>query len=80
MIITGMDHFQSVCKKKLVEWYNKSDKPHKGPNDVQTIDLRNVFMYGVARHYRTTSALHLLQSVVTVSMLSIHTTEINRKL
>ena len=25
MIITGMDHFQSVCKKKLVEWYNKSD-------------------------------------------------------
>ena len=26
MIITGMDHFQSVCKKKLVEWYNKGDK------------------------------------------------------
>lgn len=44
MIITGMDHFQSVCKKKLVEWYNKSDKPHKGPNDVQTIDLSNVFI------------------------------------
>ena len=39
MIITGMDHFQSVCKKKLVEWYNKSDKPHNGPNDVQTMDL-----------------------------------------
>ena len=44
MIITGMDHFQSVCKKKLVEWYNKSDKPHKGPNDVQTIGLSNVFI------------------------------------
>ena len=24
MIITGMDHFQSVCKKKLVEWYNNN--------------------------------------------------------
>ena len=23
MIITGMKHFQSVCKKKLVEWYNR---------------------------------------------------------
>ena len=21
MIITGMEHFKSVCKKKLVEWY-----------------------------------------------------------
>jgi len=24
MIITGMMHFQSVCKRKLVEWYNKA--------------------------------------------------------
>lgn len=22
MIITGMKHFESVCKKKLVDWYN----------------------------------------------------------
>lgn len=22
MIITGMDHFQSVCKRKIVEHYN----------------------------------------------------------
>lgn len=29
MIITGMDHFQSVCKRKMVDWYNKSDNPHK---------------------------------------------------
>ena len=37
MIITGMDHFQSVCKKKLVEWYQKNrlDTP---------IDLSNVFI------------------------------------
>lgn len=44
MIITGMDHFQSVCKRKMVDWYNKSDNPHKGPNDVQPIDLSNVFV------------------------------------
>ena len=23
MIITGMSHYESVCKKKLVEWYNR---------------------------------------------------------
>lgn len=24
MIITGMAHFESVCKNKLVEWYNEA--------------------------------------------------------
>ena len=24
MIITGMNHFQRVCLKKLVEWYTKN--------------------------------------------------------
>ena len=24
MIITGMNHFQRVCLKKLVEWYHKN--------------------------------------------------------
>lgn len=28
MIITGMAHFESVCKKKLVDWYHKSIKKH----------------------------------------------------
>ena len=68
MIITGMNHFQSVCKKKLVEWYNKSDKPHKGPNDVQTIDLSNVFIVWSCK---------TLQNY-TESMQSTHTTGINR--
>lgn len=36
MIITGMDHFQSVCKKKLVEWYNS--------NTATQIDLSNVYI------------------------------------
>lgn len=37
MVITGMAHFQSVCKRKLVNWYN---------NQVGTtkIDLDNVFI------------------------------------
>lgn len=37
MIVTGMAHFESVCKKKLVEWY------HKNKPDVE-IDLSNVFV------------------------------------
>ena len=37
MIITGMSHYESVCKKKLVEWYNKN-RPET------PIDLSNVFI------------------------------------
>lgn len=44
MIITGMEHFQSVCKNKLVEQYNNSELIHRGPNDIAKIDLSNVFV------------------------------------
>ena len=71
MIITGMDHFQSVCKKKLVEWYQKN-RPET------PIDLSNVFIVWHVRHCRITSVLHQLQSVVMESMLSTHITGINR--
>lgn len=37
MIITGMAHYESVCKKKLVEWYRKN-RPEA------EIDLSNVFV------------------------------------
>lgn len=36
MIITGMAHFESVCKKKLVDWYNANQK--------EKIDLSNVYV------------------------------------
>lgn len=36
MIITGMAHFESVCKNKLAEWYN-------GHNEVK-ITPENVFV------------------------------------
>ena len=36
MTITGMEHFQSVCKKKLVEWYNHVMPEH--------IELDNVYV------------------------------------
>lgn len=45
MIITGMEHFQSVCKKKLVEWYNDCNKNKAQVNgDMPRIDLSNVFV------------------------------------
>lgn len=37
MIITGMKHFESVCQKKLVEWYNKNMPENH-------IDLKDVFI------------------------------------
>ena len=36
MIITGMEHFHSVCKKKLVEWYNEHEETK--------LDMSNVFI------------------------------------
>lgn len=42
MIITGMEHFQSVCKKKLVEWYNNDEVVI--PSRKGYIDLSNVFI------------------------------------
>ena len=39
MIITGMAHFQSVCKRKMVEWYNS----HKNHVELD-IDLGDVFV------------------------------------
>ena len=43
MLITGMAHFESVCKKKLVEWYNHDYKCVNGVTD-QEIDLSHVFV------------------------------------
>ena len=43
MIVTGMEHFQSVCKKKLVEWYNAAYDSGLG-RVPQKIDLSNVFV------------------------------------
>ena len=37
MVITGMAHCQSVCKRKLVNWYNSQVGATK-------IDLDNVFI------------------------------------
>lgn len=37
MVITGMAHFQSVCKRKLVNWYNNQI-------GATQIDLDNVFI------------------------------------
>lgn len=42
MIITGMAHFESVCKKKLVEWYNNDEIVI--PSRRGYIDIDNVFI------------------------------------
>ena len=41
MVIVGMRHFQNVCQKKLVEWYNKN-RPET------QIDLGDVFASSAA--------------------------------
>lgn len=43
MIITGMEHFQNVCKKKLVDWYNSMTATVNG-GVTQKIDMSNVFV------------------------------------
>ena len=44
MVITGMAHFQSVCKRKLVNWYNNQIGATK-------IDLDNVFIDKLKARY-----------------------------
>lgn len=49
MIITGMAHFESVCKNKLVEWYNHNSKEH--------ITLENVFVVWTCKTLQNYKAL-----------------------
>lgn len=42
MIITGMAHFESVCKKKMVEWYNRNIYAYTPY--APSIDLSNVIV------------------------------------
>lgn len=66
MIITGMNHFQRVCLKKLVEWY------HNNYPDVE-IDLTDTFVvWRVVRLCRIISYLLLQQFLVMEFMQNIH--------
>ena len=49
MIITGMAHFESVCKNKLVEWYNHNSK--------EQITLENVFVVWACKTLKNYKAL-----------------------
>lgn len=49
MIITGMAHFESVCKSKLVEWYNHNGK--------EQITLENVFVVWACKTLQNYKAL-----------------------
>lgn len=49
MIITGMAHFESVCKNKLVEWYNHNSK--------EQITLEHVFVVWACKTLQNYKAL-----------------------
>lgn len=49
MIITGMAHFESVCKNKLVEWYNHNSK--------EQITRENVFAVWACKTLQNYKAL-----------------------
>ena len=53
MIITGMKHFQSVCKKKLVEWYNSQPDAVGLPE----IDNSDVFVVWSCKTLQNNKAL-----------------------
>lgn len=43
MIVVGMDHFLSICKKKLVEWYNEAFE-NNSVYIQERIDLSQVYV------------------------------------
>lgn len=49
MIITGMAEFESVCKNKLVEWYNHNNK--------EQITLENVYVVWACKTLQNYKAL-----------------------
>lgn len=49
MIITGMAEFESVCKNKLVEWYNYNNK--------EQITLENVYVVWACKTLQNYKAL-----------------------
>ena len=56
MIVTGMDNFLSICKKKLVEWYNEAFDGMSAYAG-QTIDLSDVYVVWCCKTLRNYKAL-----------------------
>lgn len=54
IVIRGMDHFQEVCKKKLVEWYNTACA-HNGTSKM--ISLDDVFVVWSCKTLQNCKAL-----------------------
>lgn len=57
MIIKGTKHFENVCKKKLVEYYNQSANIHAGPNDIRLIGADDVFVVWLCKTLQNYKAL-----------------------
>lgn len=56
MIVVGMDHFLSICKKKLVEWYNKAFD-NMSVYIQEKIDLSQVYVVWSCKTLRNYKAL-----------------------
>lgn len=48
MIITGNAHFQSVCQKKLLEWYRE----HKPETEITEADIFTVWLCKTLQNYK----------------------------
>lgn len=55
MIVTGMDHFQSVCKRELVKHYNSCVM--RAEHHSALIDLSNVFVVWACKTLQNYKAL-----------------------
>ena len=56
MIVTGMYHFLSICKKKLVEWYNEAFD-NMSVYIQEKIDLSQVYVVWSCKTLRNYKAL-----------------------
>ena len=60
MVITGVDHFASVCETKLVEWYHK----HKPPINIARHNVVIVWSSKVLQNYKCLVATTVLDDGV----------------
>lgn len=52
MIITGMKHFESVCRKKLCDWYNTNDDMYHTQQRLEADDVYIVWACKTLQNYK----------------------------
>ena len=69
MIITGMKHFESVCRKKLCDWYNTNDDMYHTQQRLEADDVYIVWACKTLQNYKCLASTTVSGCLLYTSML-----------